>query len=145
MVIRYIGMGLLRWAYWAMAFCELFLAQQNICIACSATAIVTHNTILTMKNLKIYLAFRLFSTYLDIAVFWFFVLNKHCFFLVIIDVIFCTVIANKSWMTLRPFDILSHFSHLQHGICSAFQKLIRPWHKRQKATIQKFKEIETDS
>ena len=55
-------MGLLRWAYWAMAFCELFLAQQNICIACSATAIVTHNAILTMKNLimkEIYLAFCL--------------------------------------------------------------------------------------
>ena len=143
MVIRYIGMGLLRWAYWAMAFCELFLAQQNICIACSATAIVTHNAIPTMKNLimkELYLAFCLLLIW---AVFRFFVLNKHCFFFIV--VIFCTVIANKSWMTLRPFDILSHFSHLRHGICSAFQKLIRPWHKRQKATIQKFKEIETDS
>ena len=149
MVIRYIGMGLLRCAYWAMAFCELFLAQQNICIACSATAIVTHNDILTKKNFimkEIYIAFCLF--YLFGHCIFQIIFTKQtlfCFFLVITVVIFCTVISNKSWMTLRPFDILSHFSHLWHGICSAFQKLIRPWHKRQKATIQKFKEIETDS
>ena len=126
---------------WAKLGCSALFANysMNYIIYSYLSNKRTRQCRLVRKQSHLYMGFSGYFAMYSFSLF------KHCFFLVIIVVIFCTVIANKSWMTLRPFDILSHFSHLWHGICSAFQKLIRPWHKRQKATIQKFKEIETDS